>query len=137
MPAPLHPAIARRFEPLLDDLVRRAAVADGIVDRAVFRILVCTLWVNVVLSPEDVGLREDQLEALHDVLNHRIVEVMGGGETLKACFRFLDSKRGQEAMTGARLTPEHRDLLLYFASMILDPDGHRRWMDDLRNRPER
>ena len=32
-------------------------------------------------------------------------------------------------MQAARLNQTHRELLLYFASMILDPDGHKRWMD--------
>jgi hypothetical protein len=129
--------LARRFAPVLDDLERRAAVAEGILDKPAFRILICTLWVNVVLGPEDAGLEEGHLEPLHDLLNQRIAAVLGAGETLTDCFRFLDSKAGQEAMTGCRLTAEHRDLLLYFASMILDPDGHRRWMDEIRNRPAR
>jgi len=137
MPASLDTLLARRFAPVLDDLERRAAVADGIIDRSALRILLCTLWVNVVLDPEDVGLQESQLEPLHDVLNERIATVLGSGETLKDCFRYLDSKAGQEAMTNARLTAEHRDMLLYFASMILDPDGHRRWMDGIRDRPAR
>jgi hypothetical protein len=32
-------------------------------------------------------------------------------------------------MKNARLNQTHRELLLYFSSMILDPDGHRRWME--------
>ena len=126
-----------RFAPLLDELVRRASVTDGIVDRDAYRILISTLWVNVVLDPEDVGLGVDQLEALHDVLNARITGVLGAGESLTSCFRHLNGKAGEQAMNAARLTPDHRDLLLYFASAILDPDGHRRWMEDVRNRPSR
>lgn len=137
MPASLDAQLAQRFAPVLDDLEQRAAVADGIIDRPAYRILACTLWVNVVLGPEDVGLDESQLEPLHDVLNQRITTVLGAGEDLTRCFRYLDSKAGQQAMTEARITTNHRDMLLYFASIILDPDGHRRWMDDIRNRPER
>jgi hypothetical protein len=129
--------LERRFAPVLDDLGERAAVAEGILDRNLYRILVSTLWVNVVLAPDDAGLAENQLEPLHDVLNHRIESVLGAGETLTGCFRFLNSRPGGEAMKAARLPEHHRDMLLYFASMILDPDGHRRWMDEIRNRPAR
>jgi hypothetical protein len=135
MPSSLDQTLAQRFAPVLDDLAQRAAVADGIIDRSVYRILACTLWVNVVLGPEDAGLTEAQLEPLHDVLNQRIGSVLGSGETLTECFRYLDSKAGQQAMTEARITADHRDMLLYFASIILDPDGHRRWMDEIRDRP--
>jgi hypothetical protein len=36
-------------------------------------------------------------------------------------------------MAGITIT-HHRDLLLYFASMILDPEGHRRWMTEVAER---
>ncbi len=126
-----------RFAPLLDDLTRRAAVADGILDKDRYRILVSTLWVNVVLDPSGAGLAEQHLEPLHDVLNQRIADVLGPGESLTSCFRYLNGKAGDRAMKEARLTADHRDMLLYFASIILDPDGHRRWMEEIRNRSSR
>lgn len=129
--------LATRFAPVLDELTERAAVTDGILDREAYRILLATLWVNVVLAPGDAGLEEADLEPLHDVLDRRIAEVLGAGETLTGCFRYLDSKDGERAMKEARLTPNHRDMLLYFASIILDPEGHRRWMEELRQRPSR
>jgi len=132
-----HSELESRFAPALDVLTERAAVTDAILDREVYRILVTTLWVNVVLAPADAGLEEADLEPLHDVLNQRIGEVLGAGETLSTCFRYLDSKDGERAMKEARLTPNHRDMLLYFASIILDPDGHRRWMEEVRQRPSR
>ena len=137
MPSPFQAELEARLTPTLDELENRAAVADGIIDRAAYRILVGTLWINVVLAPEDAGLEEDQLEDVHDVLNRRIARVLGAEETLKSCFRYLGSKPGEQAMSNARLTSNHRDMLLYFASIILDPDGHRRWMDEIRNRPSR
>jgi hypothetical protein len=138
MPSANSPSeLATGFAPVLDDLTERATITDGILDREVYRILVATLWVNVVLAPGDAGLEEADLEPLHDVLNRRIAEVLGDEETLTGCFRYLDSKDGERAMKEARLTPNHRDMLLYFASIILDPEGHRRWMDELRQRPSR
>lgn len=134
-PPSLHDELSHRFAPVLDDLEQRAAVADAIIDRSLYQILVCTLWVNVVLAPEDIGLEEAQLEPLHDVLNRRIAAVLGADASLKQCFRYLGSKAGEQAMAAARVTANHKDMLLYFASIILDPDGHRRWMDEIRNRP--
>jgi hypothetical protein len=126
-----------RFAPLLEELLARAAVTDALVDKDRYRILVCTLWMNVVLRPEDAGLTEAQLEPLHAVLNGRIEQVLGPAASLTECFRYLNGRAGSRAMQDARLTPEHRDMLLYFASMILDPDGHRRWLDEVRRRPSR
>lgn len=129
--------IAARFAPALDDLVQRATVTDHIVDKDLYRILVCTLWVNVVLDPADVGLEESDLERLHDVMNTRIAAVLGRDGTLTDCFRYLNGKAGEQAMKAARLTPNHRDMLLYFASIILDPEGHRQWMEEIRQHPSR
>lgn len=125
------------FAPVMDDLAQRSAVADGIVDKDLYRIMVTTLWVNVVLNPQDAGIEETHLEPLHDVMNRRIAGLLGADESLKSCFRYLDGKAGERAMKAARLQAHHRDMLLYFASMILDPQGHRRWMDEVRNRPSR
>ncbi len=133
----LQSQLASHFAPLLDDLTSRAAVAEGIIDKDRYRILVGTLWVNVVLDPAGCGIGEEHLEPLHDVVNGRIAAVLGADESLTSCFRYLNGKPGEQAMKEARLTAEHRDMLLYFASIILDPDGHRRWMDEVRNRPSR
>jgi hypothetical protein len=130
-----HRRLAAQFAPVMEDLAERAAVTDHMLDRDVYRILVATLWVNVVLAPQDAGLEERDLEPLHDVINARIGPVLGEGETLRTCFRYLNSRDGERAMKEARLPPNHRDMLLYFASIILDPDGHRRWMDVIRNDP--
>lgn len=133
----LEAKLDARFEPVMTDLAGRAAVTERFVDKDLYRILVGTLWVNVVLDPADVGLTESHLEPLHNVLNRRIASVLGDHESLTSCFRYLNSKAGEQAMKTARLTPNHRDMLLYFASMILDPDGHRRWMEEIRERPSR
>lgn len=130
-------SLSRHFAPALDDLEQRAAVADGILDKDRYRLIVCTFWVNVVLDPADVGLEESDLESLHDVVNPRIAAVLGPEESLTSCFRYLNSKAGERAMSAARLTANHRDMLLYFASIILDPEGHRQWMDEIRQRPSR
>ncbi|MBX3707651.1 MAG: hypothetical protein KF911_13560 [Pseudomonadales bacterium] len=130
-------ALDARFGPALRELPRRARITDRLVDKDVYRILVATLWVNVVLDPDDVGLEEDELEGLHDLINRYIADVLGAGENLSSCFRYLNGKAGEQAMRAAQLTEQHRDLLLYFASMILDPEGHRRWMAEISAQTER
>ena len=37
-------------------------------------------------------------------------------------------------MDKAKVSKTHRELLVYFSSMILDPEGHRRWMEEVRDR---
>ncbi|MGA1371781.1 MAG: hypothetical protein ACO3Z6_09290 [Pseudomonadales bacterium] len=123
-----------RFGPALKELERKALITERLVDKDVYRILIATLWVNVVLDPEDVGLEESELEPLHDLINRYVASVLGRDEDLTACFRWLNGKAGEAAMRAAQLTEHHRDLLLYFASMILDPEGHRRWMTEVAER---
>jgi hypothetical protein len=129
--------LAARFQPVLEELAERSRIADRFVDKDVYRIRVATLWTNVVLDPDDVGISSADLEPLHDVINRRIADVLGPQEDLKACFRYLTSRAGEQAMQAARLTQNHKDLLLYLASVILDPDGHRRWMSEISDRLER
>ena len=118
-----------RFTEILDDIEERSCVTDRFVDRDLYRLYLATLWANIVLNPDDAGLSEADLEPLHDYLNERATGVLGAEGSLTECFRFVNSKAGERAMQAARLNQTHRELLLYFASMILDPDGHKRWMD--------
>ena len=66
-----------------------------------------------------------------------VADVLGTDTTLQDIFKFVTSKDGERAMAEARLTQSHKDLLSYFASMILDPDGHRRYMDHIRDQQKR
>lgn len=121
--------IRLRFEEMLDDIEARSCVTERFVDRDLYRLYLATLWANIVLNPGDAGLKEDELEVLHDYLNERMRPILGTEGTVTDCFRFVNSKDGERAMAEARLNQTHRELLLYFSSMILDPEGHRRWMD--------
>lgn len=121
------------FQPVFNDIVDRSTVTDKFVDRNLYQICVATLWANVVLNPEDVGISEHDLEVLFDVVNAEVSQVLGSENDLKSCFRFINDKSGDKAMQEAQLTKNHRDLLLYFSSMMLDPEGHRQWMADVRD----
>ena len=87
--------------------------------------------VDAFLQPDEVGIEEDELEALHDIVVEEIEDAIGVRD-LYEVFRFISSKDGEAAMAEARLTQSHKDLLQYFSSMILDPEGHKRFMDHIR-----
>ena len=129
--------LRQQFAPLFKDIRKQSTVAERFIDRDVFSIYVATLWANVVLSPEDVGLLEEDLESLHDLLLEEVTDVLGPDTTLQDIFKFVTSKDGERAMAEVRLTQSHKDLLSYFASMILDPDGHKRYMDHIRDQQKR
>ncbi|MYE80264.1 MAG: hypothetical protein F4X36_00140 [Gammaproteobacteria bacterium] len=126
--------LSARFAPILDEVEKRACVADAFVDKEVYRILLATVWANVVMNPDEAGIDIADLERLHDVINARARDVLGSEDAIKDCFRFVTSRAGEAAMDQARLNKTHRELLLYFSSMILDPDGHRRWMAEVERR---
>lgn len=123
-----------RFGPILDEVEKRACVADAFVDKEVYRILLATVWANIVMHPDEAGIEIADLERTHDIINARARNILGGEDALKECFRFVASRPGEAAMNQARVSKTHRELLLYFSSMILDPDGHRRWMSEVERR---
>jgi hypothetical protein len=126
------------YAPVLADITERSAVADGaFVDKDVYTLFVATLWANVTLDPAAGGIRATDLPALHDYLNGRIAGVLGAGATLKDCFRFVRSDPGQVAMQRLHLSPTHQELLRYFATMILDPQGHLALMQRARDEAAR
>ncbi len=123
--------LAAAFDSVLDDIAARSAVTDAFINRDTYRLYVATLWANVVLNPQEVGIEECNLEALHEIVNDRVEADLGQGSDITGCFRFINSKAGELAMQQASLTKTHKELLLYFSSMILDPEGHKRWMKDV------
>lgn len=127
-------ALADSFAPVFADIRERSTIAERFIDRDLYRVYISTLWSNVVLSPEEVGLEEDDLPDLHDILLAEINDAIGTTESLHEVFKFISSKDGERAMQEARLTQSHKDLLQYFASMILDPEGHKKFMEHVRDK---
>ncbi len=125
-------ALEQHFAPVFDDIRERSTVAERFIDRDMYRVYISTLWSNIVLSPEEVGVSEDDLPDLHDIIQAEISDALGTQTTLHDVFKFISTKGGEKAMGEARLTQSHKDLLQYFASMILDPEGHRKYMDHVR-----
>ena len=123
--------LSATFEPVLNDIADRSAVTDAFIDRDSYQIYIATLWANVVLNPEEVGIEASDLQALHEIVNARVGQDLGPATDITECFRFINSKAGESAMQEASLTKTHKELLLYFSSMILDPEGHQRWMEEI------
>ena len=121
------------FEPVFSDIKERSTVAERFIDRSLYQVYVATLWANVVLSPGEAGIEEEDLEDLHDLVVADVQSVLGNKEDLTTVFTFISSKSGEQAMIEAKLNQTHKDLLQYFSSMILDPDGHKQWMDEIRD----
>ena len=124
------------FEQVLGSVVTDSTVADAFIDRELYQINLATIWTNVVLKPQDAGLETTDLETAHSVFNDHVTSILGLGSSLKDCFSFLNTKAGGHAMQRCRLTQMHKDMLWYFCSMILDPEGHERWMvENSKNQP--
>ena len=121
-----------RLDAIFDEIRSQATVVDTFLDRERYQLLVCTVWSNLVMNPDDAGLRDADLEVVHDTIVKEIQQDLGDQADLKTCFAFLTTKTGEAAMQANKIGGTHRDLLLYFSSMILDPAGHKRWSDDLR-----
>ena len=126
--------IARALTPILNEVSERASVAGSFIDKEAYRIYLATVWANIVMDPSALGVDEDELESVHDLINLSAQQVLGEDEAIAGCFRFINSRAGELAMDKAKVSKTHRQLLLYFSSMILDPDGHRRWMEDVKER---
>ena len=118
----------RVFEPILAAAQKQASVADGVVDRDLYRIYLATLWANLALDPAAANIAETDLEGAHDAINSLARRVLGEEDAITAAFRFIDGKEGEQALARAKTTTRHRALLQYFCSMILDPEGHRQRM---------
>tara|TARA_E500000178_G_scaffold155681_1_gene155452 strand:+ start:48 stop:449 length:402 start_codon:yes stop_codon:yes gene_type:complete len=126
--------IESAFAPVFRDIEERATVVERFIDRNLYQLYIATLWANVVLSPSEAGIEEEDLETLHDLINQKVKVVLGAEATLPTIFEFISSKAGEQTMKEAKLNQTHKDLLEYFSSMILDPDGHKRWMEEIRDK---
>lgn len=126
--------IQHALKPILEEIEKRSVLVEPFVDKETYRIYLATLWSNLVLKPEEAGLVEEDLESAHDLINTRARNVLGDDEAITECFRFINSRHGEKAMETAKLSKTHKELLAYFSSMILDPEGHKRWMDEVRKK---
>lgn len=85
------------------------------------------------MSPESLELQESDLEQAFELIEAQAESRLGGKDALVDSFRFLTTKDGERCMEKAKLRNNHRDMLLYFASMMVDPEKHKQYMEELRN----
>lgn len=121
-----------RVSAIFEEIRAQATIADTFLDRDKYQLLVCTIWANLVMNPEDAGIPQDALESVHDEILEQVQIDLGADADLRSCFQFLTTKTGEQAMQANKVGSTHKDLLLYFSSMILDPEGHQRWSNQLR-----
>ena len=121
-----------KLGPVLDQMQHNSAVAGSFVDKNRYQLFLCTLWSNLVLEPEQLDLEVADLEHALDIVNEEAKKILGFDDSVTESFRFIASPAGEQEMNRAKLPRNHRDMLTYFSSMILDPEGHRKWMEQVK-----
>ena len=111
--------IKTRFAPAVQEIIDLCSISDSLFDRESFLIYIATIWGNTVSAPERAGISEADLEMLHNVLNEEIKKRLSEDVSVTSCYEFVLSKKGEEAMSRMRLTPQHKEFLEYFARLIL------------------
>lgn len=124
--------IARRIAPLFVEMDKQCMVTDHFIDKDQWRVFLTTMWSNLVLEPESLGMVEADLEDAYKVIEAAAKNRLGGEDALVEAFRFLTTKDGERCMDKAKIRKSHRDMLLYFASMMVDPERHRQYMAEIR-----
>ena len=112
-----------RFEPAVTEIIEACCITDKFVDKDRFRIYIATIWGNAVLEPERSGIRETELNILHDFLNEEIEKLLGSGETITTCFEYLVTKAGEDSMDRLEVANHHKEFIHYFARLILGQDA--------------
>ena len=77
------------FWPVFEDIRKRATVAERFLDRDLYRVYIATLWSNIVLSPDEVGIEEEDIEPLHDILISEISDAIGPDNSMKEIYQFI------------------------------------------------
>ncbi|MCY4127682.1 MAG: hypothetical protein OXG15_00425 [Gammaproteobacteria bacterium] len=124
--------ITLRIAPLLAEMDKQCMVTDHLMDKDRWRVFLTTMWSNLVMEPESLGMAEADLEDAYKVIETAAENRLGGKNALVEAFRFLTTKDGERCMEKAKLRKSHKDMLLYFASMMVDPERHKQYMQELR-----
>ena len=108
-------------------------VTDHLIDKDQWRIYLTTMWSNLVMDPENLGMTEADLEDAYRVIEREAENRLGGEDALVEAFRFLTTKDGERCIQKAKLRKSHKDMLLYFSSMMVDPERHKQYMEEIRD----
>ncbi len=110
--------LRERFGPAVTEIIEQCQVADGFVDKDLFRVYIATIWGNAVLEPQKSGLVESDLASLHDYLNEEIPAILGNGENITSVYEYLTSKTGEESLERLQVGARHREFIAYFGRLI-------------------
>lgn len=124
----------QRLAPLFQEMDKQCMVTEHLIDKDQWRIYVTTMWSNLVMAPESLGLAEEDLEQAFRLIEKTAESRLGGDDALVDSFRFLTTKDGERCMDKAKIRKSHKDMLLFFASMMVDPERHKQYMDELRTK---
>ncbi len=111
--------VKSRFQPAVQKIITQCEITDDFVDKDLFRVYLATIWGNAVLDPEQSGLLESDLPALHDFLNETIPDILGPAQTVTSIYEYLLSEEGDDAMTRLQVTASHREFINHFAQLML------------------
>jgi len=113
----------------LEEIKQRSRITEHLIDKNKYELYLTTLWMNIVLEMEDIGLAQADLEPALEIINKSAQDVLGVQEPVIEAFRHLTTKEGEQLMEKENVSTRHKQMLLYLASIILDPEGHKRWME--------
>ena len=119
------------FEPVFTDIKERSTVAERFIDRSLYQVYVATLWANVVLSPGEAGIEEEDLEDLHDLVVADIQSVLGNNEDLTTVFTFISSKSGDHDRGQAQPNSQGS------AAVLFEHDSRSGWAQTVDGRDSR
>ena len=128
-----RPDLQQLFARPLEEARQRSRITDHLIDKDKYQLYLTSMWTNVVLEMDELGLTQEDLEPALEILNQHARDILGGQEPVIDAFRYLTSTEGEKLMEKEKLTSSHKQMLLYFASVILDPEGHKRWMETVKD----
>lgn len=111
--------VRRQFAPAIEEIIQGCQVAEGFVDKDLFRVYIMTIWGNAVIEPVRSGIEEGDLSVLHDYLCEVVAEVLGAGQEVTSCYEYLMTKDGEDSLERLQITGDHREFLYHFAELVL------------------
>ena len=110
------------FEPVFTDIKERSTVVDRFIDRNLYQVYIATLWSNVVLSPGEAGIEEEDLEELHDLVVAEIKAVLVK-KKISPRYLALSAASGGTGHGGGQAKPDPQRL----AAVLFQHDSRPRW----------
>lgn len=128
--------LLEHFQTILDQLATHCQVADSVLDLDAYRVQIALFWIQVVVSPDDVQATEEDIEDLYLCTNQAIAKLLGANESLNSIFKLLQSTKGEALMERLKVANYQKDLLDYFATLMINPEEHKKRMAAARQQAQ-